>query len=170
MSHTFAVTVPGCSTARLLLRELRMSDFATYVAHVGELAPGAGEVDRRQAWRLFASAAGCWLLTGAGWWAIELRETKELAGIVGAFYREGFPDLEVGWALISRFRDRGIATEAAEAALAFAFEVRQVKRVVAHIDAGNLASQAVARKLGMRCEGEVDFYEERLWRYSIERA
>jgi RimJ/RimL family protein N-acetyltransferase len=38
---------------------------------------------------------GGWLLQGAGWWAIELRESGKLVGNVGAFFRETRPEIEI---------------------------------------------------------------------------
>ena len=33
------------------------------------------------------SRAGLWLLNGAGWWSMENRQTGQLVGSVGAFFR-----------------------------------------------------------------------------------
>jgi RimJ/RimL family protein N-acetyltransferase len=168
-SRSPPVQVPRIATDRLLLRELRMSDFDEYFERIGELTTKLPLPDRRTAWRMFASSSGLWMLTGAGWWIVEHRETKTLAGTVGAFYREGFPDLEVGWSMVTRFRKQGVATEAAKAAVAWAFTRPDVRRVIAHIDADNTASRRVAEKLGMSSEGETDFYGEKTTRWAVER-
>ncbi|MBX3188635.1 MAG: GNAT family N-acetyltransferase [Labilithrix sp.] len=163
------VSVPRITTRRLLLREPRKSDFPTYFEHLDDLIVATPIPDRRAAWRMFASAAGMWMLNGAGWWLVEHRETAEMTGMVGAFFRESFPDMEVGWSMIRRFRRQGLATEAAAAAAAFAFERYGVERIVAHIDADNAGSIRVAEGIGMRFETDVDFYDHPTRRYVIER-
>ncbi|MGH2729052.1 MAG: GNAT family N-acetyltransferase, partial [Actinomycetota bacterium] len=54
---------------------------------------------REDAWRELAVWLGHWALRGYGQWAVEIRATKELIGRVGLHYPEGWPGLEVGWAL-----------------------------------------------------------------------
>lgn len=94
-----AVSVPHLETARLTLREYRMTDFDTFAAHLADEKSMAflGVNDRRTAWRIFGSNAGGWLLQGTGWWAIEQRGSGVLVGNVGAFFREGWPEIELGW-------------------------------------------------------------------------
>jgi RimJ/RimL family protein N-acetyltransferase len=108
------------------------------------------------------------MLRGAGWWAAELRETGEVVGTVGAFFREASPELEIGWSIYRRFWRRGFATEAAAAALAFAVERHSAEWVIAHISAENLASVRVAEHLGMRYERDVDFFGMTIGRFVID--
>jgi RimJ/RimL family protein N-acetyltransferase len=61
-------------------------------------------------------------------------------------------EVEVGWHLHPRHQGRGYATEAAAALLAAA-EQAGLSRVLALTDPDNLASQAVAARLGMTDEG-----------------
>ncbi len=104
-----------------------------------------------------------------GWWALELRETGEVVGEVGAFLRETSPDFEIGWNLYRRFWGQGFAIEGARAALAYTFEGHRAKRAIAHIASANRASIAVSEKLGMAFEAEVDFFGQPIGRYAIER-
>lgn len=173
------VSVPRLTTERLVLRELRASEFEIYAASSADPVAMrfiSGAVDRRQAWRTFASMTGGWMLTGAGWWAIELRATGEFIGTVGAFFRETMlgrgadADLEIGWTVFPQFWRRGFATEAARAALAFGAATHDVRRVIALIDAANVGSIGVAKAIGMVFDGDVDFYGEPSQRYAIERA
>jgi RimJ/RimL family protein N-acetyltransferase len=166
------VSIPRIATDRLLLREFRMADFDAYAENLAD--PEAtkflsGVSDRRTAWRLFSSGAGSWVLNGKGWWALELRETGEVVGTVGAFVRETAPDVELGWTLYRRFWRRGYASEAAKAALQYSLDVYGASRVIAHITPANTASIGVSLKLGMTDEGEVDFYGERISRYALHR-
>ena len=166
------ITIPRLTTARLLLREFRAADFDGYAENMAD--PEAtkflsGTVDRRTAWRMFLAAAGSWVLQGAGWWSVEVRETGEVVGDVGAFVRDTSPDFEIGWTLYRRFWGQGFAIEAAKAALAFTLEGHRAKRVIAHITAANTASVAVSQRLGMKYEADVDFFGESLGRYALER-
>lgn len=57
---------------------------------------------------------------------------------------------EIGWILNKKYWNRGYATEAAKAVLAFAKEQLHLRQAVAHCDARNAASANVMKKLGMR--------------------
>ena len=60
--------------------------------------------------------------------------------------------VEVGWHLHPSYQGRGLATEAARAVLAVAGKAG-IDQVLALTDLGNVASQRVAERLGMRDEG-----------------
>ncbi len=86
---------------------------------------------------------------GWGVWAIEERATGELIGEAGLSLLDGRgPQLELGWLLRRDRWGRGLATEAARACLAAAFDELGAREVVAVVDVGNDASLAVARKSG----------------------
>jgi RimJ/RimL family protein N-acetyltransferase len=63
--------------------------------------------------------------------------------------------VEVGWHLHPRHQGQGLATEAATAMLAAAAKAG-IEQVIALTDPDNVASQAVAARLGMRDEGITD--------------
>jgi RimJ/RimL family protein N-acetyltransferase len=87
----------------------------------------------------------------------------QVAGWVGPAHPDFLPDLEteveVGWALRAPFRGRGLATEAARAAIAASFAALEVPRLISLIDPTNRASQRVAARLGMRRAGEASHDE-----------
>lgn len=166
------VSIPRIRTARLLLREFRLSDFDAFASNL--MDPLATEflspvTDRRTAYRLFVGGLGYWLLDGTGWWAIELAATGAFVGSVGAFYRERPCDLELGWSVVRSHWRMGIASEAAAAALEFGWTRLGATRAIAHIDGRNIASVGVSERIGMRFEGDVDFFGEPTRRYAIER-
>jgi RimJ/RimL family protein N-acetyltransferase len=173
MTEPFRIEIPRIRTSRLLLRELRVTDFDAFAANLTDPVATkfiSGVVtERRAAWRTFSSVTGTWVLSGSGWWMLELLETGDTVGTVGAFFRESMPDLEIGWSIYRRFWRRGLATEAAAAALESGLAAHGRRRAIAHVAAENVASVAVAARLGMRFEEEVDFFGERIGRYAVER-
>nr|WP_106434246.1 GNAT family N-acetyltransferase [Streptomyces viridochromogenes] len=116
-----------------------------------------------------------WEERGHGMFAVELRETGELTGWTGttvpAFLPEVLPAVEIGWRLARRFWGRGLATEAARAALGHAFDIVGLERILSICNVGNAASEAVMRKLGMRLdrETEVPSHGARVRVYAITR-
>jgi RimJ/RimL family protein N-acetyltransferase len=165
--------IPRIPTGRLVLRELRVTDFDAYAANMADplaTAHLSGTLDRRAAWRVFTASQGMWLMHGAGWWGVELAETGELVGSVGAFIRETSPELELGWMIHRPFWRRGFATEAARAALTHAFDVYAAPRVIAHVSASNVQSVGVSERLGLKYECDVDFYGETIGRYALDRS
>ena len=63
--------------------------------------------------------------------------------------------LEVGWAIITRYRRLGIATEVGRAALAMARDELTASRVISFTERHNIASRGVMEKLGMNFVGEI---------------
>ena len=57
---------------------------------------------------------------------------------------------------------QGLMGEASRAALGWLCETTDIRDVVAHIDAGNLASVRLAERLGLRRSGQADAYRLRL--------
>jgi len=85
-------------------------------------------------------AIGCW---------VALDKAGALVGFVGLIRREsGEPELLYG--LAPDCCGRGFATEAAHAALTYAFNALGATRVVAATDVPNAASVGVMERLGMR--------------------
>jgi len=148
-----------------------MADFDAFAESVADVEASrfTGRLDRKYAFRVFAAQTGTWLLSGAGWWAMELHDTGELVGRVGAFYRDGFPDLEIGWFTHRSFWRRGLASEAALAVVRYAFDVRGEPRVTSFIDPGNTASLRVAERLGMHYEREAEIWDTAVGMYALER-
>ncbi|HEX5725958.1 MAG TPA: GNAT family N-acetyltransferase, partial [Longimicrobiaceae bacterium] len=85
--------------------------------------------------------------------AVTLRDGGELAGAVGFTVARVHRQAELGYWIGRPYWGRGYATEAARAALRWAFAALDLHRVVAHHMTRNPASGAVLRKLGMRHEG-----------------
>lgn len=172
MDHALTISVPRLHTNRLTLREYRVEDFELFADHLSNAESSAhlGSADRQTAWRIFNSHAGLWLLNGAGWWSIEDRQTGQLVGSVGAFFRCDSTVMEMGWNTYRAFWGRGIANEAAAAVLHHVFEVRHEPKVRALIDSGNESSRRVAERLGMTYEMNTELSGKEVNSYVRERT
>jgi RimJ/RimL family protein N-acetyltransferase len=140
-------------TDRLLLRPPAMQDFDAWAAlatdeetmrHLGGVQP------RAIAWRNFAFAVGSWHLQGFCGFTVIEKSSGDWVGRVGPLQPEGWPGTEVGWTLARAFWGKGYAVEAATAAIDWAFDQLGWTEVIHCIGADNLASIAVATKLGSR--------------------
>jgi RimJ/RimL family protein N-acetyltransferase len=171
MSPAFAISLPRLHTERLTLREYRRDDFDLFADHLvnPESSAHLGSADRQTAWRIFSSHAGLWVLQGAGWWALEDRQTGQLVGNIGAFFREQSTVMELGWNTYRAFWGKGIANEAAAAVLTYAFEVRREPKVRALITSGNESSRRVAERIGLTYEMETELYGKAINSYVRER-
>jgi len=158
---------------RVSLRLFRESDLDAYAEMCGDADVmrflGDGHtLTRAEAWRNMALLLGHWQLRGYGLWAVEERATGLLAGRVGCWQPEGWPGLEIGWALRRRFWGRGYATEAALATLNYAFHTLKQAHVISLIDPNNSPSIAVALRLGMRMEGHTQIVDHPVLVYGID--
>ena len=92
------------------------------------------------------------------WWMYLLvhREEQRLIGLAGF---KGRPDaqgtVEIGYSLLESHRGRGLATEAAQALVRFAFSHPKVRRVTALTQPARNASCRVLEKTGLRYVGPV---------------
>lgn len=171
MNTAFSISLPRLETERLTLREYRRDDFDLFADHLAnpESSAHLGSADRETAWRIFSSHAGLWVLQGAGWWSLEDKQTGQLVGNVGTFFREQSTVMELGWNTYRAFWGKGIANEAATAVLNYAFEVRREPKVRALINAGNESSRRVAERIGMTYEMETEFHGKAVNIYTRER-
>lgn len=161
-------------TPRLILRPFRQTDFEPYAAmcadpEVMRYVGDQGVLNREDAWRQMALLAGHWLLRGFGMWAVEERATGRFIGRAGLHFPDGWPDQEVGWALARSYWGKGLAFEAANAALAHAFDSLQWRRAISLIDPANNRSIRLAERLGEQFEKEVEVRGHRVALYSLER-
>jgi RimJ/RimL family protein N-acetyltransferase len=143
-------------TQRLLLRPTRREDFDAWAQFMADPESSRhlnGPQPRPLAWRSFLTMAGAWAMQGFGMFSVIEKTSGRWVGRVGPWQPKGWPGTEVGWGIVSDRVRLGYATEAATAAIDWAFDVLGWTEVIHVIDVDNFASQAVARKLGSRNRG-----------------
>ncbi|MBV9817713.1 MAG: GNAT family N-acetyltransferase [Solirubrobacterales bacterium] len=163
--------VPELRTPRILMRQFRQSDLDAYAAMVAdpEGARFLGPLlHREQAWRGMAMHAGQWALRGYGSWAVQQRRDGSFLGRVGLWHPEGWPGIELGWILARPAWGHGYATEAAGLAMRWAWSTLGLPRLISLIDPDNLASVAVARRIGMSPAGEAEICGHRVVVYAVD--
>lgn len=156
---SYADGLPALATPRLALRALTEADDAAILAMLSDPGTAAGwgvapftglsqAADYRRRQEAVFDAR-----SGATWGAFE---AGRLVGLV-LFVRWTLLHrrAELGYLLAPDARGRGLATEAARAAVAFAFDAMDVWRVEAETTPHNLASQAVMRRLGFMFEARL---------------
>ena len=152
-------------TERLLLRRWREADrepFAELNADPLVMEHFPATLTRAQSDDLIDRIELCFETNGYGAWAVEVPGEIELSGFVGLWPQNDerlpfAPAVEIGWRLNRISWGRGIATEAASAALAFAFGELGLREIVSFTTAGNARSRAVMERLGMSRDPAEDF-------------
>lgn len=159
--------IPQISTHRLILRAFCESDLDAYaqmcadqevMRYIGNGKP----LSRPEAWRNMAMMVGHWNLRGYGMWAVEERSSNEMIGRVGCWQPEGWPGLEIGWALRREYWGCGYATEAGQAAIDYGFEKLRQSRLISLIYAENKVSRRVAEKLGETLEDATGYASQKV--------
>ena len=152
------------STPRLRLRSWRDQDLAPFAAmnadpRVMEFQPNV--LTRAESDERVARINRHFDRHGFGLWAVEVVGLTPFAGFVGlavpAFDAPFTPCVEIGWRLAAEHWGRGYATEAARAALAFAFNRLGLGEVVSFTVPANLRSWRVMERLGMTRSEADDF-------------
>ena len=112
--------IPTLHTERFVLRAPKMADlqqFATFRAGPRSALVG-GPFPAASAFTALCGIAGHWTLRGFGRFLVADRETDEALGIVGPFFPDDWPEPEIAWTVFDNAEGRGVAFEAAQAAIA----------------------------------------------------
>jgi RimJ/RimL family protein N-acetyltransferase len=150
---------PELETARLRLRPFRRNDAgavqclagAFEIADVTENVPHPYPDGAAELW--IASLQPAWVAGNAMTCAITLRTGGELVGAIGLRLTPDHALGDLGYWIAVPHWNRGYATEAGTALLAFAFGQLGLNRIQSRHLTRNPASGRVMVKLGMRHEG-----------------
>lgn len=159
---SFRVAAP-VETPRLLLRQWRSDDLDSFAAinaqpEVMRYINDGRTLDRVATAERLATYRRHWDEHGFGLYAVDLKETGELAGFTGlatpTFLPKIMPAVEIGWRFGRAYWGQGLATEAAQAVVAHTRAELGLRRLVSIHVVGNEASARVMVKLGMTLERE----------------
>ncbi len=145
-------------TGRLRLRRLTADDAAfmlrlmnepDYLRFIGDRGVRTLDDARRY---LLKGPIDSYSRHGFGLYRVELKAGGTPIGICGLVKRDALPDVDVGFALLSEFRSKGYAVEAAAEVMRHAREDVGLGRLVAIVSPDNHRSIGVLKKLGLRFE------------------
>ena len=143
-------------TGRLLLRPPRLEDLDAWAAMMSDEETArfiGGVTPRALSWRALMTMIGSWDAHGFAMFSVIEKSSGRWIGRLGPWQPEGWPGPEVGWAIVRDCWGRGYATEGAIASTNWAFDHLGWTEVIHSIHPENIASQAVARRLGSRNRG-----------------
>ena len=140
----------------MILRLPTGEDFDAYADFMAD--PDSAEFlggvqPRSTAWRGFAQIVGAWQIRGFSMFSVIEKVSDEWIGRVGPWMPDGWPGTEIAWGTVRSRCNRGYATEAAAAMLAFGFDELGLNRIHAAHLSRNPASGKVMKKAGMVLEG-----------------
>jgi RimJ/RimL family protein N-acetyltransferase len=150
MSHINSIVI---ETPRLLLRPPTLADLQSWVnfasdeatmRHLGGMQPPS------MAWRSLMSMIGSWHANGFAMFSVIEKSSGHWVGRIGPWQPLEWPGAEVGWGIHAHYWRRGYALEAAAASIDWVFEHLHWPEIIHTIAADNLASIALAEKLGSR--------------------
>jgi RimJ/RimL family protein N-acetyltransferase len=162
-------------TDRLRLRPFDENDIDAYARLCADaevmryVGVGGKPLDRAAAWREMAFYVGHWKLRGFGMWAVEERGRIGLIGRLGFHQPEGWPGFELGWVLAREHWGRGLAAEAAVAAIRHGFTELKQPRIISLIHPENTRSIRLAERVGERLEGKTELRGQEVHVYAIDK-
>ena len=153
------MSAPDIRTPRLHIRAMREADLPALVAlwtdpDVTRFMGGPREADRLRETLSEDLAPDA---PGFSLWPVEEIATGRVVGHCGILDKDvdGRLEYELVYVLAREDWGRGLATEAAAALRDYAFGTLGLQRLISLIEPGNIASERVARKVGMVLEGEI---------------
>jgi RimJ/RimL family protein N-acetyltransferase len=138
-------------TSRLILRPPELQDLDDWVRFASDektMQHLGGVSSPSMAWRSIMTMIGAWSAHGFGMFSVIEKSSQRWIGRIGPWQPLEWPGSEVGWGLHADFWRRGYALEAAAASIDWAFERLSWQEVIHTIARDNMASIALAEKLG----------------------
>jgi ribosomal-protein-alanine N-acetyltransferase len=110
-----------------------------------------------------------WQQRGYGHWAVVSRADGQVIGWSGLEYLPEINETEIAFLLSQRVWGRGLATEAAQAAIHFGFASAGLETIVGLVHPENIASIRVLEKCGLAFVDQITLWGLALYRYRIHR-
>jgi ribosomal-protein-alanine N-acetyltransferase len=167
--------VAALTTARLALRPFRPDDtdqhYLSLVSRpeVAQYLPGGKPGSPAQAEAVTTYFADHWGKHGYGVWVVS-DASGAMVGRCGLNYVAERDCVEVLYAYAPEFWGCGYATEAAEAAVRYGFEVTGLASLCGFVVPANEASARVLTKVGMRRRGPLQIFGLATDEYCLERS
>jgi putative AdoMet-dependent methyltransferase len=154
------------------MRPLQLEDLDALAAiwadpEVTRFLPSQGNpISRENSEKALRAFIEHWQQQGYGIWAIVESRSSQMVGYCGLRYLEEFNEVEVLYGLAKAYWGRGIATQAAKAAVAYGFNVSHLDKLIAMALPDNLASRRVIEKAGLQYEKRIHIFNLEALYYS----
>jgi len=169
--------VQVCQTERLILRRLSLEDVPALTEILSDpevMKHSVNGVCDEAATRKFVEwCLSCYESHGVGPWALIDKKAYELIGFcsAGPEMVADVEEINLGYRLARRYWNKGLASEAARAALNYVFGEKLFSSVVVIIEPEHVASLKVAEKAGFSSFDVLEFHGRpvRLYRLTSEQ-
>jgi ribosomal-protein-alanine N-acetyltransferase len=163
---------PTFETQRLVLRPFAQADAAELHRILNQddvlkYFPGPGSPSLEKVERFVEKQMRQWDEVGYAWWAVELKSSRALIGWNGLQFLPETRETEIGFLIDRTYWGQGLSTEAGRIGVRFAFESVGVEELIALAHPGNLASQRVIVKLGLRFVEETEYFEMPVRKFAL---
>ncbi|MCE9523665.1 MAG: GNAT family N-acetyltransferase [Alphaproteobacteria bacterium] len=111
-----------------------------------------------------------WRANGYGMFAVLDKNDDRFVARVGAMVTPETGRTEIAWSTMPDVHSKGLATEAAEAAIEFTFARSNLQKLDCYLRPDNAASRRVAEKVGFRYQDTRYLYDRILRFYELQRA
>ena len=165
--------VPTIETARLRLRPFADADVSEWTrliyadADVTRFLPGTNATPHERTQRMYHHFTEHWRRHGYGEWAVTDLESGAFLGQCGLNHIDDINETEVDYALAKHAWGRGLASEAASAAVQYGFETAGLTRLIGFVMPDHVASRRVLERLGFVYECDTHFWGVDLVRYGL---
>jgi [ribosomal protein S5]-alanine N-acetyltransferase len=166
--------VPTLSTPRLRLRPWEAGDAERLFSILQEpdilqYFPRTSPPQRGWVEKYIQHHFNHWQERDYGHWAVVLQQDDRVIGWTGLEYLPELEQTELAYLLSREAQGRGLATEAARAALAFGFETCRLVEIIGLVHPGNAASIHVLEKCGMKLHDQLELWGMEILRYHVFR-
>lgn len=144
-----------------MMRPVQFADLDVLAAiwadpEVTRFLPSRGvRIPRANAEKLLRSFIEHWQQRDYGIWALVENSLSPMFGYCGLRYLDEMNEVELLYGLDRAYWRRGIATQAAQAAVAYGFEVASLDRLIAMTLPDNMASRRVIEKVGLQYQKQI---------------
>ncbi|MBX9723460.1 MAG: GNAT family N-acetyltransferase [Candidatus Obscuribacterales bacterium] len=162
-------------TERTFLREMSMDDIdfvAGLLSNQKAMRYFPKLYSRKEAQQAIEKHMFRYKLQGHSVWIMEDKKLAKPVGYLGLVMQsvERKAEPEIGYILHPDYWKCGYATEGATATRDYAFETLNYPYVISLIRPINEPSQAVARRVGMKIDRKVDFFDNAHYVYKLNKA